>query len=114
MKRMRRDFASYSISDEEVNMAIKKFYSKYKKLLEPHGAVAWSGLEKYGKNNKIGLGISLETADPAKFPDEIRKMLGIKPEMPKSLIGLDKKQEKFEVIKNDYREFKSKLIKAIN
>lgn len=113
MERMRRDFASYSVTDEEVNAAIKKFYTKCKRLLEPHGAVAWRGLEKYGKSNRIELGISLETADPAKFPDEIRKVLGIKPKIPKSLMGLDKRQEKFEVIKNDYRDFKSKL-KAMN
>lgn len=113
MKRMRRDFTSYSISDEEVSIAIKKFYAKYKKLLEPHGAVAWSALEKYGKNNKIGFGISLETADPAKFPDEIKKMLGIEPKIPKSLAGLDKKQEKFEIVKNDYKDFKSRLMRIL-
>lgn len=113
MKKMRKDFASYSISDEEVNAAIKKFYMKYKRLLEPHGAVAWGGLEKYGRNNKIGLGISLETADSAKFPDEIRNILGIQPKIPKSLMGLDKKQEKFEVIKNDYKDFKSRLMRIL-
>jgi threonine synthase len=113
MERMNMDFASYSITDEEAGMAIKKFYARYKKLLEPHGAVAWCGLEKYGKSNKIGLGISLETADPAKFPDEIKRMLGFEPKIPKSLAGLDKKQEKFEVIKNDYKEFKSRLIRFL-
>lgn len=110
MKRMRGDFASYSITDGEVNTAIKKFYMKHNLLLEPHGAVAWCGLEKYGKTHKIGLGISLETADPAKFPDQIRNLLGIEPKIPKSLRGMDKKQERFEVIKNDYKEFKSRLI----
>ncbi len=111
MKMLRKDFASFSITDQEVNKTIKKFYTKYKKLLEPHGAVAWRGLEKYEKNNKVELGISFETADPAKFPDAIRNVLGIEPKIPKSLMGLDKKRENFEVIKNDYKTFRNILLK---
>ncbi|MBI2657394.1 threonine synthase [Candidatus Woesearchaeota archaeon] len=110
MKMMRKDFASFSITDKDASETIKKFYSKYKSLLEPHGAVAWCGLEKYQKNSKIGLGISLETANPAKFPDEIRNILGIQPKIPKSLKGLGKKQEKFEVIGTDYKDFKCRLM----
>ena len=111
MKKLRKDFISFSISDEEVNGTIMGFYKKYKKLLEPHGAVAWCALEKYMQNNKVDLAISLETADPAKFPEEIRKVLGIEPKIPKSLIGLDKKQENFEIIENDYKVLKGLLLR---
>jgi len=111
MKKLRKDFASFSVTDREVDKTIKTFYAKYKKLLEPHGAVAWRGLEKYGKNNKVQLGISFETADPAKFPDAIKNVLGINPKIPKSLMGLDKKHEKVEVIRNDYEMFKNLLLK---
>ena len=111
MKIMRKDFASFSVTNREASETIKRFYLKYKSLLEPHGAVAWCGLEKYEKNNKVQLGISLETADPAKFPDEIRNILGIQPRIPKSLQGLTQKQEKFEVIGNDYQDFKCRLMK---
>ena len=110
MKKMRKDIASFSITDEEVRNTIKEVYIKYKILLEPHGAVGWCALQKYIKNNKISLAVSLETADPAKFPEQIKKVLGIVPKIPKSLEGLDEKQEKFEVIKNDYEDFKQKLM----
>jgi len=53
--------------------------------------------------------VCLETADPAKFPDEIKKVLNIEPKVPKSLAGLDSKEEKFEVISNSYEEFKKKI-----
>ena len=111
MKKLRKDFASFSIADEEVDKTIKSFYAKYGKLLEPHGAVAWSALEKYAKNNKINLAVSLETADPAKFPDKINKLLGIKPKIPKSLAGLGRKQEHFEIMENNYKDFKNLLLK---
>ena len=111
MKRLRHDFASFSIKNEEVNKTIREFYLKHKKLLEPHGAVAWCALEKYRKNKKVGPAVSLETADPAKFPDEIKKLVGIEPKIPKSLAGLNKKREHFEVIKNNYWDFKKILLK---
>ena len=110
MKKLNRDFASFSITNKDTDKTIKDFYSKYEKLLEPHGAVAWCALEKYSKIQKFNAAVSLETADPAKFPSEITRLLGIKPKIPKSLIGLDKKKEKFEVIKNYYKHLKSRLI----
>ncbi len=111
MKKLRKDFASFSITDEEVAKTIKKFYMKYKRLLEPHGAVGWCALEKYMKNNKIDLAVSLETADPAKFPDEINRLLGIKPKIPKSIAKLSNKHEHFEVIEKDYKKFKKLLLR---
>ncbi len=68
-------------------------------------------IKKYRKNNKAGLAVSLETADPAKFPDEIKKLLGIKPKIPKSMLGLETKKEHFEVIGKDYKGFKNIFLK---
>ncbi|MBS3098429.1 threonine synthase [Candidatus Woesearchaeota archaeon] len=108
MKKLRQDFVSVSISNEEANETIKNTYEKYKLLLEPHGAVGFAALEK-AKISKDELVVCLETADPAKFPDEIKKVLNIEPKVPKSLAGLDSKEEKFEVISNSYEEFKKKI-----
>lgn len=111
MKKLRKDFAGYSVNDEEVHETIKKFYKKYKKLLEPHGAVAWRALERYLKSNKAQCAVSLETADPAKFPEEIRKAVNINPKIPESMHGLKSKKEKFEIIENDYNKLKEMILK---
>ena len=55
--------------------------------------------------------ISLETAHPAKFPEEIRAILGFDPPLPKSLEGLEDKKETFELMANDYPAFKKFLKK---
>ena len=110
MEKLRKDFVSFSISNEEANKTIKDAYEKYKILLEPHGAVGFAALEK-ARISKDKLVVCLETADPAKFPDEIKKILNISPKVPKSLAGLDSKEEKFEVISNSYGEFKKRIKK---
>jgi len=55
--------------------------------------------------------ISLETAHPAKFPEEIRELLGLDPDLPPSLRGLDGKPEHYIEIDTDYASFKDVLIR---
>src|ERR1044071_5124729 len=89
---MRRDLFSTSISDERTRTTIRSVWDKYKLLLEAHGAVAWRGFEDWLNVEKSGLdGVSshqnlpaaiLETANPAKFPEEIRRMMNWDPDVP--------------------------------
>lgn len=114
ISRMRNDMYAVSISDHQTKEALKKAYLDYKLLMEPHGAVAWTGLmDDFVANPSDAspdqLCISLETAHPAKFPDEIRSILGIEPDLPESLTDLDKKEEKFDSIDNNYVAFKNYL-----
>jgi threonine synthase len=55
--------------------------------------------------------VSLETAHPAKFPEEIIKILNIDPELPKSLEGLEDKVEHYDFLQNEYTDFKNYLLK---
>lgn len=71
------------------------------------------GVNKWLENNEKHekkLVVSLETAHPAKFPEEINRILDIDPELPDSLKGLDDKPELIYKIENDYSSFKQFLI----
>src|ERR1700744_183580 len=70
---MRRDLFSSSISDARTRDTIREAWNKYQLLLEAHGAVAWAGFQDWQKSEPLnGLPAAiLETADPAKFPEEI-------------------------------------------
>ena len=83
MDRMHQDFWSISISDDQTRDTIKQVYEEYSLVLEPHGAVAWAGLQAYLADQPSELPcIAFETADPAKFPDQIRELIGIDPPLP--------------------------------
>lgn len=107
MEQLRRDFVSFSITEDEVDEVIKRFYERYSILIEPHGAVGIKAAEKSGEEGPI---VAFETADPAKFPEKIKKLLSIDPPLPASLQGLDSKKENFEIIENDYERFKEYLL----
>ena len=53
--------------------------------------------------------ISLETAHPAKFPEEVQAITGVDPVLPPSLEGLDDREEEFGSMDVDYDAFKTHL-----
>ena len=110
MQAMRENLFAVSISDEETRKTIKEAYNQYKVLLEPHGAVGWAGLARYLKEvEDWSPCVSLETADPAKFPDEIVRLTGVNPLLPKAMAELDQLEEHFEKINMNYASLKDYL-----
>lgn len=110
LAKLRNDLYAVSITDSETRETINDFYNSYKMLIEPHGAVAWRGIEKYLEHESAGLNknnayISLETAHPAKFAEEIIINTGTTPEYPDSLKDLAEKNESYITMKNDYKHF---------
>lgn len=110
LQAMRRDLFGVSISDEETMRTIKEAYNQYKVLLEPHGAVGWAGLLRYLKEvEDWSPCVSLETADPAKFPEEIVRLTGVNPPLPKAMARLDQLEEHFDNINGSYTSLKDYL-----
>lgn len=112
--KLKNDMFAVSISDSETRNTLKKVYDRHKVLLEPHGAVGFSGLQIYYEknsavNNEEQLSVTLETAHPAKFPQEINQILGIDPELPPSLLNLENKTEKMVKLPVSYEKFKQYL-----
>ena len=64
LKKIRENFCSKSLSEEETKSVIKELYKNQKILIDPHTAVA------IGAANKISLEgdtVTLATAHPSKF-----------------------------------------------
>jgi threonine synthase len=113
MDAMRRDLYALSIGDDETRATIKDAYTRYDVILEPHGAVGWAGLERYLRESATGgeaLAVSVETAHPAKFPEEIQATIGVSPEVPPSLVGLEERPESYETMSTDYEPFRDLLL----
>ncbi len=107
---MREEIYAVSISDEETRQTIREAYSQYKVLLEPHGAVGWAGLVRYLKEfGDWSPAVSLETADPAKFPDEIVRLTGVNPSLPPAMASLDEKEEHYLNMDGSYASLKDYL-----
>ena len=107
---MHKDLYAVSITDDQTRQTIKDAYSQYKVLLEPHGAVGWAGLVKYLQEcGDWSPCVSLETADPAKFPEEIVRLTGVNPALPQVMARLDELEEHFEKMDGSYASLKNYL-----
>ncbi|MFH1555053.1 MAG: threonine synthase, partial [Pseudomonadota bacterium] len=113
MERMRRDLYAVSISDEETRRTIQTAYQEHGVVLEPHGAVGWAGLLHYAADHPEcadQLAASVETAHPAKFPDEIKAAIGVDPEVPPSLAGLEERVESYDTMAAECEPFRDWLL----
>jgi len=109
---MRRDLFSSSISDQRTRETIREVWNKYGLLLEAHGAVAWRGFEDWLETEPINdlPAVILETANPAKFPEEIEKTIGFAPDVPPAMTAAIKLPEDFDRMGADYAKFREYLI----
>ena len=114
MERLRADLYGVSVDDEETRKTIRSAYEQHETLLEPHGAVGWAGLQHFLSDHRDlrdTVAISLETAHPAKFPEEIRALTGVDPSLPPSLQNLDELPEHYTEMETDYAAFKDYLVR---
>lgn len=112
---MRRELYAVSISDMETRKTIESSHNQYGIVLEPHGAVAWAGLQHYINDHLISTDdnqffICLETAHAGKFREEIRSILNIETELPGSLYKIEAGNEDYISLENNYDVLKKFII----
>ncbi|MBN2812898.1 MAG: threonine synthase [Bacteroidales bacterium] len=114
VEQMHRDIYAVSVTDKHTTEIMRDVYNRHQVTLEPHGAAGWAGLMNFfnrfpDEDKAESLAVCLETAHPAKFPDEIRTHLDVDPALPPALEGLDNREEFFEKLDNNYAHFKAWL-----
>jgi threonine synthase len=109
---LRRDVFSSSVSDERTVAGIRDFWNQFQLLLEPHGSVAWQGFQDWIATEPLGHtpAVIVETANPAKFPVEVEKVVGWTPDVPTNMLASLRLPEDFDHLKPDYEAFKKYLL----
>jgi len=110
LKKIKENFYSESLSEEETKSVIKNIYKNHEMLIDPHTAVA------IGVANKISLEgktVILATAHPFKFSDTVMQETGIKPDLPKSLKNILDKKEIYQKLPPDLKKIKNYILERI-
>ena len=101
MSKVSNLFSAYMVSNDETLDIIKKAYTNYNYILDPHSAVGYGAAQKALNDKIINHDmplVSLACAHPAKFPDIISKANNILPELPPHLKFMMSSEEKFQII----------------
>ena len=83
--RMRQDLAGASFTDARAVEAIGDVYRRRGYLLDPHGAIAWLGLQPMLEADTNATGVFLATAHPAKFREVVEPAIGERIALPPAL-----------------------------
>lgn len=112
-ERMRKDVYGESFTDEQTRAVMCQVCEEEGYLLDPHGAVAYLGLQSYlhksVQKEKIN-GVFLETAHPAKFAEDVEKITGLKVQIPPRLQEVLTKAKCSIEMSTKYEELRSLLI----
>jgi threonine synthase len=82
--KLKKVLSSYSFTDKETQKAMKEIKEHFNYVADPHGAVGYLGLKKYGIDTNA-FGIFLETAHPVKFLNVVEPIINETIELPKQI-----------------------------
>ena len=85
-------------------------------MLDPHSAIGYGAVQKAIERKIISNDcpvISLACAHPAKFPQVIKKSIGIIPEFPLHLDQIMKRKENFNIIDPNFKDVQEYIIKSM-
>ena len=106
--KLKEVLSSYSFTDKETQQAMKEIKEKHNYITDPHGAVGYLGLKRYGIDINA-FGIFLETAHPIKFFNVVESIINETIELPKQIKEVIDK-EKVSVNISSYEELKQFLV----
>jgi len=110
LSKIKLNFFSSSINQDEVLKIIKNVYANYKIMLDPHTAIGYGAFEKV---NIDGVNVVLATAHPCKFPKAILEATGVNEELPEELKFILDEQENYDIIDNNLDKVKQHIKERI-
>jgi len=105
VERIKKDFISKAVSEQETEATIRSFYEKNDYILDPHTAVGVNAGLTF-REEGVPM-VCLSTAHPAKFGDAVTRAIGKPPALPPSLQDLDQKKSRCEVLESEVEVVKN-------
>lgn len=109
-EKLRADITGLDFSDGETEAAMREVFKEARYVLDPHGAIGYSGLKKYLHEKLAVPGVFLETAHPAKFLNVVEYTLKTKIQLPEKLEAFIKRDKKSIACNNELNDFRSHLL----
>jgi threonine synthase len=104
---MQENISGYAVDDTATEQAVRDVWQQHQYLLDPHGAVGYLALRRYQATHPDCYGVVLETAHPAKFLEDMERILGHTIEVPERLAALAHAPKVATKMGKDFEGFKT-------
>jgi len=112
LDRLRAEFASAAVSEEETRAAIGQAWDTTARLVCPHTAVGLHAASRHRGDPTVPM-VVLATAHPAKFPDAVAAATGQYPKLPDRMAQLMTRPERVRRVKNDLAAIQGVIREAV-
>ncbi len=102
-------FTAARFGDAETLATIAAVYQQSGIVLDPHSAIGVAAGRARRRSAAAPL-VALATAHPAKFPEAVARAIGAAPSAPPGFSELMRKVERYDVLPNDSRALKNRLV----
>ncbi len=109
-----RDIEGFVCTDDQIKETVKEVYTKYKYLLDPHGAIGYQALDAYLNKDRSSTGFFIETAHPAKFTEVVEEVIHEKIALPPTLARFTKGTKQTKELPADSQALKDFLLSMKN
>ena len=107
---LRSDISGFAFNDQETEIGMKELEQKFGYTIDPHGAVGYLAWQTYRTAEPNAVGIILETAHPAKFLEEVERILEKPVTVPARLKELEDREKIATFLEPDFETFKNWLM----
>ena len=107
---LKNDITGFAFDDETTERAMQEIAQKFDYTLDPHGAVGYLAWQQYRQSEPDAVGVILETAHPAKFLEDVERILDKSIEVPARLKELENWEKVATSMEPDFGDFKAWLI----
>lgn len=107
---MRKHILGYAYTDAQTEETMREVEQQFTYILDPHGAVGYRALDDYLTGHHGHRAVLLETAHPAKFLEDVERILDHAIEVPERLASLRDKTKVAKEMKVSYETFKRYLL----
>ena len=104
----------FSFSDRDTEIHIKKIFNETGYLMCPHTAIGHLAMIEYRNKNRADfIGVTVATAHPSKFTENVDRIIGHETEMPDALKSIFQKKKIYNTISPDITELEAILLNSI-
>lgn len=107
---MKSEISGYAFDDQQTEDAVRRVWNQHGYMLDPHGAVGYLAAEAWGKEHPDTYNIVLETAHPAKFLEDMERIIGDKISVPQRLAALADREKHAIPMSTSFADFKNWLM----
>lgn len=112
LAKAKETFDALRVSEDETKETIKDVFNQNGHVIDPHTAVGINAARREWNDKAIPM-VSLSTAHPAKFPEAVKEMTGVHPELPPHMADLFDREEKCDVLPNDLETLKAYILENL-